>query len=137
MNLDPGFFTRSIYHITYSLLEKYGYEKIIATLLNMPTIELMTPKFLRYGEPRKWQVITLINLYDTSKRARLKQTCCAHMYTFLRAESESSFIWYTFCFATIYLTRYMFILNWDFDVLPINLDENFMLCSLAESMKYD
>ena len=31
----------------------------------------------------------------------------------------------------------MFILNWDFDVLPITCDENFMLCSLAESMKYD
>ena len=31
----------------------------------------------------------------------------------------------------------MFILNWDFDVLPITSDENFMLCSLAESMKYD
>ena len=28
----------------------------------------------------------------------------------------------------------MFILNWDFDVLPITFDENFMLCSLAESM---
>ena len=31
----------------------------------------------------------------------------------------------------------MFILNWDFDVLPTTFDENFMLCSLAESMKYD
>ena len=31
----------------------------------------------------------------------------------------------------------MFILNWYFDVLPITFDENFMLCSLAESMKYD
>ena len=31
----------------------------------------------------------------------------------------------------------MFILNWDFDALPITFDENFMLCSLAESMKYD
>ena len=31
----------------------------------------------------------------------------------------------------------MFMLNWDFDVLPIIFDENFMLCSLAESMKYD
>ena len=31
----------------------------------------------------------------------------------------------------------MFILNWDFDVLPITFDENFMLSSLAESMKYD
>ena len=31
----------------------------------------------------------------------------------------------------------MFILNWDFEVLPITVDENFMLCSLAESMKYD
>ena len=30
----------------------------------------------------------------------------------------------------------MFILNRDFDVLPIIFDENFMLCSLAESMKY-
>ena len=40
-------------------------------------------------------------------------------------------------FATIYLSRYMFILNWVFDVLPITFDENFMLCSLAESMKYD
>ena len=30
----------------------------------------------------------------------------------------------------------MFILNWDFDVLPITFNEN-MLCSLAESMKYD
>ena len=28
----------------------------------------------------------------------------------------------------------MIILNWDFDVLPIIFDENFMLCSLAESM---
>ena len=26
---------------------------------------IMTPKFLRYGDPRKLQVITLINLYDT------------------------------------------------------------------------
>ena len=40
----------------------------------------------------------------------------------------------TFCFATIYLSRYMFILNWDFDILPITFDENFMLCFLAESM---
>ena len=31
----------------------------------------------------------------------------------------------------------MFILNWDFDFLPITVDKNFMLCSLAESMKYD
>ena len=31
----------------------------------------------------------------------------------------------------------MFILFWDIDVLPIPFDENFMLCSLAESMKYD
>ena len=31
----------------------------------------------------------------------------------------------------------MIILNWDFDFLPITFDENFMLCSLAESMKYD
>ena len=31
----------------------------------------------------------------------------------------------------------MIILNWDFDVLPIIFDENFMLCSLAESMNYD
>ena len=31
----------------------------------------------------------------------------------------------------------MFILNWDFDVLPITFDENLMLGSLAESMKYD
>ena len=31
----------------------------------------------------------------------------------------------------------MFILNWDFDVLPITLNENVMLCSLAKSMKYD
>ena len=43
MNLDPGFFTRSIYHIKYSLLEKYGYDKIIATLLNIPTIEYNDP----------------------------------------------------------------------------------------------
>ena len=28
----------------------------------------------------------------------------------------------------------MLILNWDFDILPITFDENFMLCSLAESM---
>ena len=31
----------------------------------------------------------------------------------------------------------MIILNWDFDVLPITFDENFMLCSLAESVNYD
>ena len=31
----------------------------------------------------------------------------------------------------------MFILNRDFDVLPITFDENFMLYPLAESMKYD
>ena len=31
----------------------------------------------------------------------------------------------------------MFILNKDFDVLPITFDENFMLCSAAEPMKYD
>ena len=31
----------------------------------------------------------------------------------------------------------MFILNWDFDVLSITFDENFMLCSLVKSMKYD
>ena len=31
----------------------------------------------------------------------------------------------------------MFILNWDFDVLPITFDENFTLCSLAESLEYD
>ena len=31
----------------------------------------------------------------------------------------------------------MFILNWDLEVLPITFDENFMLCSLAVSMKYD
>ena len=32
----------------------------------------------------------------------------------------------------------MSILNWDFNVLPITFDENFiMLCSLAESTKYD
>ena len=45
-NHEPGsrvFFTRSIYHITYSLLENYGHEKIIATLLNMPTIEYYDP----------------------------------------------------------------------------------------------
>ena len=30
----------------------------------------------------------------------------------------------------------MIILIWDFDVLPITFDENFMLCSLAESMNY-
>ena len=132
------FFTRSIYHITCSLLEKYGYDKIITTLWNIPTIEYYDPfKFLRYGESRsrKLQVITLINLNNTWKRARLKQTCCANMCTFLRA--ESSFIWYNFSFATIYLSRYMFIKNWDFDVLPITFDENFMLRSLAESMKYD
>ena len=45
-NHEPGsqfFFTRSIYYITYSLLEKYGYEKIIVTLLNTPTIEYYDP----------------------------------------------------------------------------------------------
>ena len=45
-NHKPGsrrFFTRSIYHITDSLLEKYGYEKIIATLLHIPTIEYHDP----------------------------------------------------------------------------------------------
>ena len=45
-NYEPGsrlFFTRSIYHITYSLLEKYGYDKIIATLLNILTIEYYDP----------------------------------------------------------------------------------------------
>ena len=26
----------------------------------------------------------------------------------------------------------MFILNWDFDVLPITFNENFMLCSLVK-----
>ena len=31
----------------------------------------------------------------------------------------------------------MLILNWDFDVLPKTFDEYFMLCFLAESMKYD
>ena len=31
----------------------------------------------------------------------------------------------------------MIIFNWDFDVLPITFDENFMLCSLTESMNYD
>ena len=31
----------------------------------------------------------------------------------------------------------MFILNWNFDFLPITFDENFMRCSLAESLKYD
>ena len=31
----------------------------------------------------------------------------------------------------------MFILNWDFDVLPITFDENFKFCFLAMSMKYD
>ena len=31
----------------------------------------------------------------------------------------------------------MLILNWDFDVLSITFYENFMLCSLAESIKYD
>ena len=31
----------------------------------------------------------------------------------------------------------MLILNRDFDVLSITFDENFILCSLAESMKYD
>ena len=43
MNLDPVFFTRSIYRIIDSLLEKYGHEKIIATLLNYPTIESYDP----------------------------------------------------------------------------------------------
>ena len=46
MNLDPGFFSLgllSIYHITYTLLEKYGYEKIIEKLFNMPTIEYYDP----------------------------------------------------------------------------------------------
>ena len=41
-NHKPGsrfLFARSINHITYSLLEKYGYDKIIATLFNSPTIE--------------------------------------------------------------------------------------------------
>ena len=31
----------------------------------------------------------------------------------------------------------MVILNWEFDVFPVTFDENFMLCSLAESMQYD
>ena len=31
----------------------------------------------------------------------------------------------------------MFILNWDFNALLITFDENFMLCSSAESMKFD
>ena len=31
----------------------------------------------------------------------------------------------------------MIIFKWDFEVLPITFDENFMLCSLAESMNYD
>ena len=30
----------------------------------------------------------------------------------------------------------MIILNWDFDVLSITFDENFMLCSLVDSMTY-
>ena len=41
-NDEPGsrfFFARSVYHTTYSLFEKYKYYKIIATLLNKPTIE--------------------------------------------------------------------------------------------------
>ena len=45
-NHEPGsrfIFTRSIYNITYSLLEKYGHEKIIATLLYTPTIEYYDP----------------------------------------------------------------------------------------------
>ena len=33
--------------------------------------------------------------------------------------------------------KYMIILNWDFDVLPITFDDNFILCSLAELMNYD
>ena len=31
----------------------------------------------------------------------------------------------------------MIILNWDFDVLPVTFDENFMFCSSAELMNYD
>ena len=31
----------------------------------------------------------------------------------------------------------MIILNWDFDVLPIIFDANFMFWFLAESMNYD
>ena len=58
----------------------------------------------------------------------------ADMCTFLRA--KSSLIWYKFWFATTYLSRYMFILNSDFDVLPTIFDKKFMLCSLAKSMKY-
>ena len=42
--VTPVFFSLGLfYHITYSLLEKYGYEQIIATLLNMPTIEYYDP----------------------------------------------------------------------------------------------
>ena len=36
----------------------YLYEKIIATLLNYLPLNIMTHKFLQYGEPRKLQVIS-------------------------------------------------------------------------------
>ena len=42
----PGFGSLDLFiinHITYSLLEKCGYEKIIAILLNNPTIENYDP----------------------------------------------------------------------------------------------
>ena len=46
----------------------------------------MAPKFLRYGKPRKLQVITLINLYDTWKRAFEAYMLRAYVHVLARRE---------------------------------------------------
>ena len=76
----------------------------------------MTPKFLQYGEPRKLQVLTF-----------------SKPVWYLKARAFEA----DMLRADMYVLADMFILNWDFNVLPITFDENFMLCSLAESMNYD
>ena len=82
----------------------------------------MTPKFLRYGKPRKLQVITFSKpVWYLKARAFEADMLRAYVHVLARKE----------------LFHMVYILNWDFDVLPITFDENLLLCSLAESMNYN
>ena len=71
------------------------------------TIEYLVYK--RHGEPRKLQVIIFSKpvLY---MKARAFEADMLRAYVHVLARKELfNFVWYTFCFASIYLSRYMVI----------------------------
>ena len=107
MNLDPGFFLHLVYlsyHIP-TFIKVWVWENHCNTLKYSYHWILWPLNSCNMANRVNYKYLLLANLYDTWKRARLKQTCCAQICTFLR--TKSSFVCYKCCFATIYFSRYV------------------------------